>query len=95
MSLSMSEFTDEEEDNKESDVDFESNSEAENKRRLAKYKVREKSCNRRPIAGRPRGRSYGDASHCLGDGKRANSKLPRSKIKEILQMTLKDPSGSQ
>ena len=37
MSLRMSEFTDEEEDNKESDVDLESNSEAGNKKLSAKY----------------------------------------------------------
>ena len=42
MSLSMREFTDEEEDNKESDVDLESNSEAENRKLLPQYRVREK-----------------------------------------------------
>ena len=60
LSLSMCEFTDKEKNNKESDVELESDSEAENNRLFAQYKV--KPCSRRPIAGRPRSRSDGDAS---------------------------------
>ena len=54
------------------DIELESDSDAQNKMLLAQYKVRGKPCSRRPIAGKPRGRSDGDASHCLGDRKRAS-----------------------
>ena len=58
----MSEFTKEEENNKESDVELESNGEAGNKRLLPQFKVKEKPCSRRP-----KGRSDSDVSHCLSD----------------------------
>ena len=39
---------------------------------LAQFKVREKPYSRRPIADRPKDRSDGDASYCLGVGERGN-----------------------
>ena len=70
--LSVTELIDEEEENKESDVELEPDGDIENE-----IKVREKSCGRRPTAGR--GRSDDDAKNCLGDGKRANSKSQEAK----------------
>ena len=55
--------------------------ETENKRQLAQFKLRQTPCSKRPIAGRAKGRSDGDDSHCLGDGKRANSKSSKKRNK--------------